>query len=145
MLFNVPQYTNVEDKVAGPLTIKQLGWLFGMTGVLIFLHSILDEIPFWIAAIPITGLFAAFTFYRPNGQPLFNYVLYGITFLFRPKVYVWKREARSEKMSKRKIQDPKTSHIQTQLEAQTITSLAKTLDSDGEFYDDIFDELVKRG
>jgi len=27
MLFNVPQFIDIEDKIVGPLTAKQLGWL----------------------------------------------------------------------------------------------------------------------
>lgn len=144
MLFNVPQYTDVQDKVAGPLTVKQLGWLFGMGGVLIFLHSIVDEVTFWIGAIPVVAFFALFAFYKPNGQPLITYVLYGITFIFRPKVYTWRREqivAKKKKRNKKKITPH---HTQEQLEAQTISSLAQALDSDGQEHDITFDELIKK-
>jgi len=145
MLFNVPQYTDVQDKVAGPLTVRQLGWLFGMGGVLIFLHSILDEITFWIAAIPVVAFFAAFAFYKPNGQPLINYALYGITFVFRPKIYTWRREQKAAKKKSHKVRKTEVLLTQEQLEAQTISSLAKTLDSDGQEHDIIFDELIKKG
>lgn len=145
MLFNVPQYTDVQDKVAGPLTVKQLGWLFGMGGVLIFLHSILDELTFWIAAIPVVALFATFAFYKPNGQPLINYVFYGISFIFRPKVYTWRREQMIQKKKKRKTHTKELHPTKNSLESQTISSLAKTLDSDGQEHDIIFDELIKKG
>ncbi len=36
MQFPVPQFTEVEDKIIGPLTLKQFGIIFGV-GVIIFL------------------------------------------------------------------------------------------------------------
>lgn len=145
MLFSVPQYTDVQDKVAGPLTVKQLGWMFAMGGVLIFLHSILDELTFWISAVPVVAFFATFAFYKPNGQPLINYVFYGIAFVFRPKIYTWQRDAHRKQRRKPKTQKIVSQHNEKTLEAQTISSLARTLDSDGEMHDDVFDELVKKG
>ncbi|EKD71060.1 MAG: hypothetical protein ACD_46C00281G0001, partial [uncultured bacterium] len=40
MLINVPQYIDVEDKVAGPLTIKQLGWLIALGIMLLILWNV---------------------------------------------------------------------------------------------------------
>lgn len=145
MLFSVPQYTDVQDKVAGPLTVKQLGWMFAMGGVLIFLHSILDELSFWISAVPVVIFFGTFAFYKPNGQPLINYVFYGIAFVFRPKIYTWQRGANKKKRRRHKVEKVKNTHEEKPLEAQTIASLARTLDSDGAEHDIVFDELIKKG
>lgn len=145
MLFNVPQYTDVEDKVAGPLTVKQLGWLFGGAGILIALHSFLDQITFWLAAIPIILVTGALAFYKPNGLPLINYVLYGIGFLFRPKIYTWRRETKIKHRKKRPTPKQEQSLTHKSLEAQTIASLARTLDTDGQEHDIVFDELIKKG
>ncbi len=94
MMFNVPQYIDVEDKVAGPLTAKQLGWMLACGGILFVLYSIFELIPFLIMALPIVLLFVALAFYRPNGQPFIKFLLYAILFLFRPKVAVWERPVR---------------------------------------------------
>ena len=39
MLFNVPQYIDVEDKIVGPLTGKQLLWMIGMGIMLLVLWN----------------------------------------------------------------------------------------------------------
>lgn len=90
-MFNVPQFIDVEDKIAGPLTVKQLLWLIGMTGVLLAIFFALDGAVMIIAAVPVVLLFIALAFYRPNGQPLIAYFGNAFLFLFRPKVMMWDR------------------------------------------------------
>lgn len=91
MLFNVPQFIDVEDKVAGPLTGKQVLWLIGMGAVLFILWTFLDTLTFFVAAVPTVILFAFFAFYRPYNQSLLTFSIHGFAFLFRPKVYTWDR------------------------------------------------------
>lgn len=91
MMFNVPQFIDVEDKIAGPLTAKQLLWMIGMTGVLLVIFFALDGAVMIIAAVPVVLLFVALAFYRPNGQPLAAYFGNAFLFLFRPKVMMWDR------------------------------------------------------
>ncbi|MFA7208664.1 MAG: PrgI family protein [Parcubacteria group bacterium] len=92
-LFNVPQFIDIEDKIVGPLTAKQLGWMGAAGVILLVAWSILDLTAFIIAGI-ITGIiFGGLAFYRPNGQPLLYFIFSAISFAFRPKIYIWKRVA----------------------------------------------------
>ncbi len=91
MMFNVPQFIDVEDKIAGPLTWKQILWMIGMGAVLLTLYNIFDITLFVILAIPVTILFVLFAFYRPNGISMITFVIHGVFFLFEPKVSVWER------------------------------------------------------
>ena len=70
MLINVPQYIDVEDKVAGPLTVKQLGWMIALGIILLVMWNTMPAAAFFVIGFPITLLFLAFTFYKPYGQPL---------------------------------------------------------------------------
>jgi hypothetical protein len=128
MMFNVPQFIDVEDKIVGPLTWKQLLWMIGMGAALLTFFNIFEKIPFVIIAIPTVLLFVAFAFYRPNGFPLTTFVFYAILFLFSPKVSVWERPA----MERPKIKEPeKTEEIQNtekQIEPEKLKELAKILD-----------------
>jgi hypothetical protein len=47
MLFNVPQFIDVEDKIAGPLTVKQVLWLIGMGAVLFIVWTFFDTPTFF--------------------------------------------------------------------------------------------------
>ena len=128
MMFNVPQFIDVEDKIVGPLTWKQLLWMIGMGAALLTFFNIFEKIPFVIIAIPTVLLFAAFAFYRPNGFPLTTFVFYAILFLFSPKVSVWERPA----MERPKIKEPeKAEENQSagkQIEPEKLKELAKVLD-----------------
>jgi hypothetical protein len=92
MLFNIPQFINIEDKIVGPLTAKQLGWLAGGGVILLILWSFLDMSAFIMAAIIDAAVFGAFAFYRPYNQPLIKFLTSSVYFAFRPRVYIWKRE-----------------------------------------------------
>jgi len=149
MLFNVPQYIGVEDKVAGPFTAKQLLWMFGMGAVLLILWGVLERAAFFITAIPVMGLFCALAFYKPHGQPLIKFVVWGIYFLFQPKVYVWKREM-VKKSAKEKSPIKKEDKVEEKVEkkkdilAKNIEAFAQTLDSEGKERNDKMMEIIKK-
>lgn len=91
MLFNIPQFIDKEDKIVGPLTAKQLGWMFGAGGVMLLLWAVLDTSAFIVASIPVIAIFGALAFYRPNNMSLIAFIFSSVQFFFRPKMYIWKR------------------------------------------------------
>ncbi len=91
MMFNVPQFINVEDKIVGPLTAKQLGWLFLGGIIVLLLYTFLETQIFYIAAIPVLAIALAFAFYRPYGQPFVFLVGSIFYFFMRPRMYIWKK------------------------------------------------------
>jgi hypothetical protein len=149
MLFNTPQYIEIEDKIAGPLTAKQLMWMFGMGAALLVLWGILDQMTFIISAIPVAGIFCAFAFYKPQGQPLIKFIVWGLFFVFRPKFYIWRRDY--EKKKKRKEEEThevndllvKKQKNQKTL-AENIEGFAKTLDSEGKERSEKIMEIINK-
>lgn len=132
MMFSVPQFIDVEDKIAGPLTWKQLLWVIGMGAVLLVLYKSFDTALFFIGAIPTVLLFATFAFYKPNGFPFSTFVFYAILFLFRPKVAVWERPVNTKptvKVSEKKGEE--TSTKMKQIDEEKLRELARILDSRG--------------
>ena len=97
MKFQVPQYVDLEDKLAFRLTLRQLGW-FALGGFLLFIAWVsFNKIVFWISFPLITALAAAFAFYRPGGLPLFTFLWYGFLYFMKPKRLFWdKKEYGSE-------------------------------------------------
>lgn len=133
MMFSVPQFIDVEDKIAGPLTWKQLLWMIGMGATLLVFYGMFDIALFIIAAVPTVLVFVALAFYRPNGFPLTTFIFYAVLFIFRPKVSVWERPARQQpitKVPKEKIAtaDTRAKHI----DQEKLTELARILDSRGQ-------------
>lgn len=115
MLFNVPQFINIEDKIVGPLTAKQFGWLAAGGVVLLFTWNLLDTEAFIISAI-ITGIiFGSLAFYRPYSQPLVNFAFSSVIFAVRPKVYIWRRFFESamtqKKPTTKKVKRPEVKKV----------------------------------
>lgn len=130
MMFSVPQFIDVEDKIAGPFTWKQLLWMIGMVAMLLMFFNIFDTALFFIAAVPTVFLFVALAFYRPNGFPLTTFIFYAFLFLFRPKVSVWERPEREPFTAKTPVE--KTAPIDTRakhVDREKLTELAHTLDN----------------
>lgn len=97
-MFSTPQFIDVEDKIAGPLTWRQLLWMIGMGVTLLVVYTMIGSVAFYVLAVPIILLFCALAFYRPHGQPLIVFFFHGLSFFFRPKVAVWERPtARSKR------------------------------------------------
>lgn len=140
----VPQYIDVEDRVAGPLTWKQIGWFFGGAGLLLIAWTLLDRIAFYIAALFIIPIIVAFAIARPNGVTMVEFVGYGFNYFFRPKTYTWQREVNMQKRSKKK-QDVvvNTTSAKKELTSDDVAALAQTLDSHGVQRNERLQQLIK--
>lgn len=145
MLTNVPQYIDVEDKVAGPLTVKQLIWMLILGAVLFVLWMLIPvKSIFIVIALPILALFVAMAFYKPFGQPLPGFIASGFMFLFAPKIYVWKRMPQNKILPKKDpIKQENLSRVRNEkLTPQQISALAHVLDTEGAARDEEALELI---
>lgn len=92
MQYSLPQFVEIEDKIIGPLTLKQfLILLFG--GLIIFLYwSIFNiGIIFFVFAIPTGAFFAALAFGKYNGRPILSNAYSLLQFFLTPKTRVFGR------------------------------------------------------
>lgn len=89
MQFQVPQFIETEDKIIGPLTIRQFLFLAAGSGLSFFFYFIVQTWLFAILAIMLISLAAAFAFVKVNGQSLVAVLISAINFYLRPQTYVW--------------------------------------------------------
>lgn len=143
MLINVPQYIDVEDKVAGPLTAKQLVWLIALGVILLILWNVVSKPVFFISGIPLAILFISLSFFRPYGQPLISFFMFGILYYFRPKIYVWKRDP-EKNVAKKVIQIQKAPESRKQLTPEELAGLSRLLDSEGQQYDENVKKILEQ-
>ena len=94
MRFQVPQFIDVEDKIFGPLTLKQFIYLAGGGGLSFLVYIFVNNL--FIALIPIMvimGISAALGFYKFNRRfPLITMVEYAFKYYLGNKLYIWKKE-----------------------------------------------------
>ncbi len=131
MLFNVPQFTDIEDKIVGPFTAKQLGWLaVGGTILLILFHTLTTGTAITVGVF-VVGVVGALAFYRPYNQSLTKFILSGIYFAFHPKMYIWKKNyAKIKTTSRYKVVKKNNSPEEKKaLTAKKIKEISSHLDS----------------
>lgn len=92
MQFRVPQFIDMEDKVVGPLTLKQFGYILGAGG---FSFIIWTFIPIKIIALVlilvVSGLFLALAFVKINNRPFGDILESAFSYYTGSKVYTWKQ------------------------------------------------------
>lgn len=139
----VPQYIDVEDKIAGPFTWKQLAWYFGAGAILTVLWNVLTPVAFWIAAIPIGLVTTALAFYRPNGVPFIKFIGFAFMYVMHPKTYVWQRDDTITQTSHKAQKTKKFDADKEKLSLDDITEAARTLDSHGAQRSDRINAIMK--
>lgn len=96
MQYNVPQFTDVEDKLVAGLGFKQFGILFGV-GVIMFLTWNFSKS---VLLLIVVGVFfgipaLAIVFIKVNGRPLYNSLFALAGSAFEPKHYVFHKQGMS--------------------------------------------------
>lgn len=89
--FSVPQFIEVEDKIFGPLTLKQFIYLLGGVAAVFILYVFL---PFFFAVLfglPVAAFALALAFYKVNNQPFINVAANAISYYAKSKLYIWKK------------------------------------------------------
>lgn len=95
MQFQVPQFIETEDKIIGPLTLKQFLYL-AAGGAIIFALSFMLQTFIWIIiSIVIGGIAAAFAFVKINGQPFQKIIFFIFYYYWNPQNYLWQPENKS--------------------------------------------------
>lgn len=93
MKFQVPQFIEIEDKIFGPLTLKQFIYLAGGGGISFVIYSI---IPYLVVAlffiIPVMIFSAALAFYKINGKPFIFILESAVKYVFSNKLYLWQKK-----------------------------------------------------
>ena len=104
MRFQVPQFIEIEDKIFGPLTLKQFLYLAAGGGLSFILYSFLP-FPLIFKAIfilPVIGFAIALAFYKVNEKmPFIDLVEAAFKYFFSGKLYLWRKEDRRPEPSKK--------------------------------------------
>lgn len=94
MQFHIPQHLEIEDKLFGPLTIKQAIYVAGGAGGAFLVYKI---IPYVFISGPlivlIGGLTWALAFYPEEklGRPFIEILESAVKYFFGEKLYTWKK------------------------------------------------------
>lgn len=92
--YKIPQNVDLEDKILGPLTLKQFLYTLG-AGMITFVSfsTFYTLVPalFYVITFLTWTITAAIVFVRPNDQPFLKFVFAFLWFSLKPNRRVWKR------------------------------------------------------
>jgi len=106
MHYQVPQFIEIEDKIFGPLTLKQFIYLAGGGGICLILYTVLPLYLMLPLSIPFIVLSLSLAFYKVNDRPLVVTIEHAFKYFLGSKLYLWKprqaeaaRAAEAQRMS----------------------------------------------
>jgi hypothetical protein len=92
MEYQVPQFIEVEDKIFGPLTLRQFIYLAGSGGVCVLTFFTLPLIVAILISVPVGGFGLALAFYTMNNKPFIQVVEAAFNYFVSTHLYLWRRK-----------------------------------------------------
>ena len=89
MQFQVPQFIESEDKIIGPLTIRQFIYLSIAGGFCFVLYFTVKPWLFFVLSAIFLGGALALGMVRVSGRPLTHVVRAAFSFYWKPQLYLW--------------------------------------------------------
>ncbi|MBT4121029.1 MAG: PrgI family protein [Candidatus Magasanikbacteria bacterium] len=134
--FVVPQFIDVEDRIFGPITVRQFLILLA-TGLLIFISYKLADFTLFVVITLFLGFLAImFAFVRVNGQD-FHYVILNIIQTLRhPSLRIWRKDYSDKELNylrKQEIEEVAEKEIIKIARPERIRDLALIVNTGG-FY-----------
>ena len=98
MEYQVPQFIEVEDKIFGPLSLKQFIYVAGGIGLCVIIILYLPLYIGILLALPVGALSIGLAFYKINNKNLVDIIEAAVTFYTNNRLYLWKKEPKQTKV-----------------------------------------------
>lgn len=123
--FQIPQFIEIEDKIVGPLTLRQFIYL-AAAGLFGFLLFFIFKIWLWFITVVFLGTIAAIlAFVKYNGQPMHKIIFSAFKYFWRPKFYLWQQPQKTKLPPK--IPEIKIEFVPSEISEKKERPLLKTL------------------
>ncbi len=98
MRYQVPQFVDIEDKIIGPLTLKQFLIYVASVMLLVPVYLVSDLSLFITIAVPVLAIAALFAHFRLHGRSLFTIIGHASNFMARGQVFIWQRDSKGDRL-----------------------------------------------
>lgn len=109
--YQVPQFITVEDKVIGPLTVKQALYVGAGVLLIVFAKLFFEPFLFWPIAALVGSLSGALAFITINGIPFPAILKNAVLYFIKPHLFVWKKREPKKQREKEEMQKKKQKDI----------------------------------
>lgn len=127
--FQVPQFIDIEDKIIGPISLRQFLILVGTAAIVFLLFKVL-QIWLWIIVGGSVGaLGMALAFLKINGQNFSRVAVNFLKYMINPRLYVWQRSGEKRNLVKEQPKIIKKEETaKKRLTGSELEEMAKKLD-----------------
>lgn len=91
MQFQVPQYIDVEDKIVGPLTLKQFFYIASGFLAIFITFFVLATWLWLITSVVIATASLSFALVKYNGRPLMTVAVAAVRYYMGSRTYTWQK------------------------------------------------------
>lgn len=136
--FIVPQFIDVENKIIGPITVRQFIIFLVGFGLIAIIFRIAQ---FWVAAtmsVSIFGITGIFAFLKINGRPFHFLLLNMLQTVRRPTLKTWHKEISYKDIITRKKKQKRPELVITKkpVSASKLTQLSLIVDTGGAYQEE---------
>ncbi len=147
MQYTVPKFIDAEDKIIGPITVRQ--FLIMIVGAIFIAiaYAILRFTPFIITAVFIALVTGVISFLKINGRPFHFFLINFIERTKKPPIRVWNKELTDAELRHyikvKKEEEAAPTPIRRRLSTSQLSQLSLVVDTGGSYQgEDVF-ETVK--
>lgn len=136
MRFVVPQFIDVEDKILGPLSVRQFVIFLVGAGLIFLAWKWSNFIVFAIEGVFIFAICGVFAFLKINGQPFHYFILNLLQTLRRPRLKIWYKELKVKEAIptvKKRISPQEIIPTKEPLEKSRLSQLSLIVDTGGAY------------
>ena len=133
--FTVPQFIDVEDKIIGPITVRQFLNFLGAAIIIAISYRLFDFALFATVGVVVIIIAVVFGFIKINSQPFHLFTLSLYKTLRRPKTRVWNNRSKALP-DEEDISTPVKKSAPTQpkiFERSRLAELALVVDTKGKY------------
>ncbi|RJQ34764.1 PrgI family protein [Candidatus Parcubacteria bacterium] len=133
--FIVPQFIDKEDKIWGPITVRQFVLVIVGAFFVFLAYKLADFALFIFETVIITIFTALFAFYKVNGAPFHIFALNFIETFRKPPIRVWQMEYIKTEEHKLKGEEKKEEviHAKAPVPSKRLAELSLIIDTGGAY------------
>ncbi|MBI4133334.1 PrgI family protein [Candidatus Uhrbacteria bacterium] len=141
--FVVPQFIDVEDKIFGPITVRQFIIILVDFGIVFLFYKIFDFALFVLLGLPTLGIGFVLAFIKINGQPFHFFLLNFLQTARRPRLRIWDKtipeSVLRELIRAPEVKPPPLPPKKPPLEASRLTELTLVVNTGGVYRPEDFE------
>lgn len=140
--FTVPQFIENEDKIIGPISVRQFVILFVAAILIVIAYQLTSFLLFIVCAVIIGGGAAILGFYQVNGQPFHLFLLHLGQTVRDSSLRVWRHSVTKEDLALEQQRwaermtsvAPEPELVGKRVTAQKLAELSLVVDTGGAYH-----------